>query len=919
MKRFLVFVIICIVTLSLGLTTYYFLRDNEVIVVNSTYFEVNIGDSFEIDYEHTNPSPTTELTFTSYQPDIVYFSPANNKFYAAAGGKAIIEVSSNKKDFQAVTIEVSVGDGTTNAPFYITSAETLMTIGTNETMTMDKSYVLQEDIDLASYNDGIFIPIGNSAAEGEAFSGTFNFNGHTIYNMNITQEDLPNGVSVSNAGLFSVLELGATVKNLNMETVTITGYFDNAGAIAGLNYGTIERSQVLSGTITNLDTDGSTGGIAGKQTVVSELRPQINRVYTAISVDGAKYAGGIVGYNLGGTVLNCYSSSQVNGDSNAVAGGLVGLNAFGTFETAPYVARLKDCYFDGVVSGTSTHRGIIIGENLNYDDQFDFNTVRGVYYSTEISGEMVAVSNIANESLSPNYGIFNKTLAELQQQANYYSYTDLQDADIYWIFNKVWLISSDTNDGLPYLNMEGPKVDGGFDTIDDGISINNPTDLVNISMTGTYVLRTNLDLIAFTDWTPLGTEAEPFNGKLYIAIDPATDDYYKISNLSITTNNAGSGLFGFIGPEGYVKGLYLYQVNIEGGNNIGAVAGVNNGIIEDCKVINEENEEQTRVLTGRNLTGEFNIGSLVGLSNSSITNCYAQIKIEAQSTNGYQTNAGGLVGYNKGTVDNSYSNSKLFSVNGYSNYIGGIAGNNEGTIELSYFTGNLTGNVTSEQVWVGGLVGYNSISGIVKTSFTDFGRYQSLIVGGIVGTTRGLITECYAGNISIKAEYAGGLAFNIAEGEINNCYSVAYIQGLSSTSRKAGFAYFIEYHQDTYGQLKNCFSATSFDFVGTNYTETYAPVRSEGFLTPRQAGYIYDSIYDDQGQKSTIQGFYGLFNTEFIIPQELRDIPVTTDQAMGEEGLFAIFYEHGFNSEIWNFAIGEYPTLKNVIELQDAE
>ena len=70
---------------------------------------------------------------------------------------------------------------------------------------------------------------------------------------------------------------------------------------------------------------------------------------------------------------------------------------------------------------------------------------------------------------------------------------------------------------------------------------------------------------------------------------------------------------------------------------------------------------------------------------------------------------GGLVGYNTGSISNSYN---AAAVNG-NGYVGGLVGVNSGSIVQSYSSGPVTGVYA-----VGGLVGYNS--GIVDSlSFWD--------------------------------------------------------------------------------------------------------------------------------------------------------------------------------------------------------
>ena len=97
---------------------------------------------------------------------------------------------------------------------------------------------------------------------------------------------------------------------------------------------------------------------------------------------------------------------------------------------------------------------------------------------------------------------------------------------------------------------------------------------------------------------------------------------------------------------------------------------------------------------------------------------------------------GGLAGYNKGPVTNSYATG---SVTGSGDYVGGLVGcKYSGTITDSYATGNVEGNSD-----VGGLVGYNKgrvTNAYATGNVTGIGDY----VGGLAGYNNGTIADSYA-------------------------------------------------------------------------------------------------------------------------------------------------------------------------------
>ena len=67
-----------------------------------------------------------------------------------------------------------------------------------------------------------------------------------------------------------------------------------------------------------------------------------------VVVSGNQYVGGLVGYNNGGSISNCYSTGEVNGSS--YVGGLVGYNNIGSISSS---------YSTGEVNGSSYVGGLV--------------------------------------------------------------------------------------------------------------------------------------------------------------------------------------------------------------------------------------------------------------------------------------------------------------------------------------------------------------------------------------------------------------------------------------------------------------------------------------------------------------------------------------------------------------------------------
>jgi len=213
-------------------------------------------------------------------------------------------------------------------------------------------YVLVDDIDASvtsGWNDGAgFEPIST-------FTGTFDGQGHTISDLYI---DRPN---TNNIGLFGQTDSGATIKNIGLIDVDITGY-DRAGSLVGDAGGaTIEKSYAE-----NVDVSGRryVGGLIGY--VYSPANDVSDCYVEGGEVDGSPDVGGFTG-RMGGSstnsIVNCYASVEVP-DTGTRIGGFMG-DRYGTYGT------LTGCFWDTEVSGTTSSAG---GTGKTTSEMQDFET-----------------------------------------------------------------------------------------------------------------------------------------------------------------------------------------------------------------------------------------------------------------------------------------------------------------------------------------------------------------------------------------------------------------------------------------------------------------------------------------------------------------------------------------------------------------
>ena len=149
------------------------------------------------------------------------------------------------------------------------------------------------------------------------------------------------------------------------------------------------------------------------------------------------------------------------------------------------------------------------------------------------------------------------------------------------------------------------------------------------------------------------------------------------------------------------------------------------GITDNAEIQNTKLENTT--ITGRHYTG-----ALVGWNEGTITNSYATGAVSGGAW------VGGLVGYNSsGTITKSYATSTVTG----QYYVGGLAGScYDSLITNSY----ATGDVKSEVNDVGGLVGYNKQYSSITNSYATGAVTGKTDIGGLVGiNNQGTVSNSY--------------------------------------------------------------------------------------------------------------------------------------------------------------------------------
>ena len=879
MKRFLVFIVILIVTVSLGFTTYAFLKNNEQITLLQANFYVNNGEEFEVNFDVVNKKRQTKYTYAIENAEGLQATDKDNVFKAIKGGEYSFNIATTNKNYKTFSVSVVVGDGTESYPYFISSKEELLSIGSAE-RPLSSHYKLISDIDLTGEN---FAGLG-------ALTGSFNGNNCTISNACF---DAANSqTAVTTMGLFTSIGTNSTVENLSLKNFSFTGSFSAAAIVSATNAGTVRNINIISSQITNTASNGKTAGVVCVNQSSGENSARIDRVASDVTISARNSIAGICVNNRGGVVINSYSKGALNSSNlSTYAAGLITFNeSYGDFD-----CFVKDCYSISPISTNCVGKASLIFRNTNgYNRE---NIIMGCYYAADLTLCDVGVTDI--ESKEYNYSKVSGE--ELKDLNNLVSFINVNNSLVKWN-NTLWVVGSENN-GYPHLDFLSAAVADQFESSVVNGEITTAESLINLfsqqtSSTDKFVIVEDIDLSSYADFTPLGltsTNCFVFNGTLEAGWNAQEERYYKISNLTITSNHLNNALIFETGKTAQILNLVLENVSISCGSNIGSIVGVNNGLISNCSVTSDESA------LGGGSEIIKNLGGICGVNNGAISNCTVNNKISAL-TYAETVNVGGVAGENKGVIHNVSCSSEI-AVTGTDNiHIGGITGSTNSTVNYSIFTGSIIADMNAIN-YAGGITGYaSSYAKISKCQFA--GSIEACYVGGVVAySQKSEITETYVSG-SLKGSSVGGVAYTAPEIIINNVSAVCNVEGKEPTSLCAGIAVELFENQNSYcGPI---FLAVSF-ITENNYVTSYHCTNIAWPWEWNPTGIPTDNLVFDMDTMINAERWV-LFNNSFLPVDEDGATPF--DKCIGYD-TGTIFTDRGFKTSIWAFNMDEYPTLIN--------
>ena len=706
------------------------------------------------------------------------------------------------------------GEGTSASPYQIGNAGQLYwfaCVVNNDPLNCEDYYAtnsrktnaygtLTANITIPS--ERLWKPIGKSSNSSDYYTGTFDGNNKTISNVKI---NITGATSSVYAGFFGYAWNG-TIKNLGINNVDINidGGTDNyVGGLAGFSGGTVSGCHV-TGNI-NIHDNGTTGyhyygGLFGdKNGTLNDCYVDANIVVDS-TASSDSYAGSLGGYSNTGNIHRCYSKGTISAKAR-YTGGLVGYayqstyinNCYSTVDvTSTYTAN--STYTGGLVGYLNLNTGYVLSNSYSIGDVSASSSTKyvGRLLGSKANGEVINSYYLSTSTISSgtvcNEGT-SKTTAQFASGEETFLLNQGQSIN--------WYQSLDNNlsphDSYPLLDSARGMVYKGCTpsaSSTSDIYYSNSSDTTHTFDGNGFCQYCG----AYQACTGEGTSASPYRignaGQLYWFAAVVNNELDKCADAPASRNTAACALLTDdiiinedissvsarlwtpIGINNSTSNYYTGTFDGDGHTISGMKVNITSGAAND-------------IYAG--LFGCAYAGSViknVGLINSDVT------------VNGSQyVYAGGIAGYQYGSIYDSYAICDVTATGNYSIYAGGLVGyKSTGAIQRIYASGAV--NVTNTRysnysIYAGGLIGWQSGLGTIENSYATGAvsatALGSTYVGGLVGNQRESISNSYAiGDISVSTsgtKYAGKLVGYKYSGTLTNSY---YLSSSSITNEGTG-------------------------------------------------------------------------------------------------------------------------------------
>ncbi|MBO4951146.1 MAG: hypothetical protein J6E38_09075 [Clostridia bacterium] len=366
-----------------------------------------------------------------------------------------------------------MGDGTEESPYLISCTvefNNFSALIKNDNASYgSKYYKLTANVDFA---DAVLVPFGTSSYP---FTGTFDGNGYSIYNVSIN--------NVENSGIIGYMTDG-TVKNLSVsykDMETIGNYSDLKffGGIVGNVMPASSKTVTIEGCSTDGDIvlkDSNTvyaGGIVG-QVKAESGNLQVTNCVSYMSFDAQavsdSYVGGLVAYAKAGsskdfTFKNCVSFGDVKLISNTISSTVAGFAAYVNKDETGWSGWASEDEESELAAVTTYHFENCAAFGNAYGEAPKNVYVGGFIAKVDGSGTVTKTEIYRNSSQTVNGSVGKvivNTLATATASENFKT-QEFYSATLGFDFNNMWYMSE--ADDIPCLRTVA-KSYGAMDVTD---------------------------------------------------------------------------------------------------------------------------------------------------------------------------------------------------------------------------------------------------------------------------------------------------------------------------------------------------------------------------------------------------------------------------------------------------------------------
>ena len=597
------------------------------------------------------------------------------------------------------------GTGTTADPFIITLCCQLSNIN-----NLTAHYELGQDIDCSETNNGTgFNPIGNQTSP---FRGYFDGKGYVI-------SDLYSSNSSRDYTAFFGYINGASIKNLLLENVSITGREYTGGLVAYSSSSSIEN------------------------------------VYVDGSITGTKHVGGVVGQLSSSNITHSSAHIDVNG-SDQFVGGLVG--------AALSSSIINKTYVSGTVNNSNQATGGLIGDLYNSNLDFSYSSVKVTSTTSTNVGGLVGYSNFAGTSHSYWDNETSNQTTSAVGTAKSFKNMRMQSTFSGWDFSNIWIMA-----GYPHFRTEQAT----------DISSCVELQLMLLNLSANYSVEDNFSCGDTSTWNWNGTDYEGFKPIEQFAGNLSGQNL-TISNIYVyrpSTNTIG-GLFGTTAPLAkiHISNITLANFNITLASQGGCLAGSFNQFyscsldsvtVQNCSLQGSGSlgglaYQSTCPLTNIQVKDSHiqasgqNVAGLLSQTTTSIKNS-SVINSEISGSN----SVAGLLSFADSSssafvnISQSFAQDVILYAPSSATLVGGLVATfSKGEITDSYFIGTIETNSTANGI--AGVIGTVSGTGSItmnRTYSVNDGNQTS----GLIGATD---TDGYCGFSYYDINVSGVSTFN---------------------------------------------------------------------------------------------------------------------------------------------------------------